>query len=252
MPRKVAQLAHKYMAHPREIEVGRTTPESAEHYRVDVNSARKLAALLALVEKERPAVALVFARTRDGVQLLARDIESAGVSARGFHGDLDQIQRERVVADLKEGRAHLVVATDVAARGLDIQGITHVINYDVPEEAETYVHRAGRTARAGKSGRVFSLVTENDGALVVAAERAAKLKLRPFGLTILEDGVEIQLTKETMTPPKPEMRGGNARGARRKNAPTPPKPVKLTELPEETVREHEFRLPPSRRERKEP
>ena len=256
MPKKVAQLAHKYMSHPRGVEVGPQTPESAEHYRIDVPSQHKLDALVALLEKERPRMGLVFTRTRDGSAILAKRLVERGVFAVAFHGDLTQPQRERVVEDLKAGRTSLVVATDVAARGLDISGITHVINHDVPEEAEQYVHRAGRTARAGKSGRVFTLVTENDGAHVVAAERAAQKKLQPYPLTIETEMGDIQLGDRALTPPKVEMRGGYARGAKRKNAPTPPNPMgKLLreadpKPDEDAPAGPENKLPPSRRERK--
>jgi ATP-dependent RNA helicase DeaD len=257
MPKKVAQLAHQYMSHPRELEVGPQTPEQAEHYRVDVPSQHKLAALLALLQQETPKVALVFTRTRDGSAQLARQLVEAGVLAVAFHGDLAQAQRERVVENLKAGRTAVVVATDVAARGLDIPGITHVIHYDVPEEAEQYVHRAGRTARAGKSGRVFSLVTENDGAHVQAAQRAAQLTLQPYGVTIYTNEGVIDLGDRGPTPAKPEMRGGHARGVRGKNVPTPPNPVgKLlrdvtkTKPDPDAPKRPEGDLPPSRRARR--
>lgn len=258
MPKKIAQMAHKYMSHPRELEVGPQTPESAEHYRIDVPSQHKLAALLALLEKERPKMGLVFTRTREGSQALAKDLLAADVPAVAFHGDLEQRQRERVVASLKEGRTSLVVATDVAARGLDITGITHVVNFDVPEEAEQYVHRAGRTARAGKSGRVFTLVTENDGAHLAAAEKAAQRKLKPYPLTIETEMGDVDLSKRVPTPEKPEMRGGYAKGVRAKNAPTPPNPLGAFEKEERRAakedpgapRRPENELPPSRKERK--
>ena len=226
MPKKVAQLAHKYMSHPREIEVGRATPESAEHHRIDVASQHKFAALVALVGKEQPRRAIVFTRTREGSQLLADQLVRAGLPAVAFHGDLTQPQRERVVADLKGGLTALVVATDVAARGLDVADVTHVVNYDIPEEAETYVHRAGRTARAGKAGRVFTMVTENDGAHAQAAERAAKLKMQPYPLLIVtEEGESLKVGDKGPMPPKMSMPGGNARGSRRRAKPTPPNPL---------------------------
>ena len=254
MPKKVAQLAHKYMSHPREVEVGAQTPASAEHYRIDVPSQHKLAALVALLDEEQPSVALVFTRTKDGAQWLARALNGRDERAVAFHGDLAQAQRERVVQDLKGGLTSVVVATDVAARGLDIPGITHVVNFDVPEEAEQYVHRAGRTARAGKAGRVFTLVTENDGRAVEAAERVAQRKLVQYPLTIETTEGPVDLAKRAPTPAKHEMRGGYARGVKAKNAPTRPNPLgKLVkERPDADPRpagpEHD--LPPSRRERK--
>ncbi len=256
MPKKVALLAHQYMAHPREMEVGPQTPETAEHYRVDVASPHKLPALVALLQKERPPRCLVFVRTRDGAARLAADLVREGVLATPLHGDLTQAQRERIVANLREGRDALVVATDVAARGLDFPAITHVVNYDVPEEAEQYVHRAGRTARAGREGRVFTLVTENDGAHAEAAQRAAKRKLEPYPLRFSSaQGDLVDTAKTPVTPAKVERAGGNARGARRKNKPTPPKAASQRVDPEEeaadTSPSKEFDLPPSRRERRQ-
>ena len=257
MPKRIATLAHQYMSHPRDIEVGPQTPETAEHYRIDVPSAHKVPALLALLEKEAPRMGLVFTRTRDGSQQLAKALDAADVAAVAFHGDLPQDQRERVVAALKEGRTRLVVATDVAARGLDISGITHVVNFDVPEEPEQYVHRAGRTARAGRQGRVFTLVTENDGKAVEAIQRLAQRKLVPFPLTIETEMGDVDLGDRPLTPVKMDMPGGHARGARRKAEPTPPNPVgKLLrdvtkEKPDEDApRRPESDLPPSRKERR--
>ena len=246
MPKKVAQMAHKYMAHAREIEVGAATPESAEHFRVDVPSQRKLEALVALLARERPRLAVVFARTREGVQRLAEQLRREDVPNLALHGDLLQPERERVVLALRAGEARVVIATDVAARGLDIAGITHVVNYDVPEEAEQYVHRAGRTARAGREGRVFTLATEADGAHVEAAERAAKTRLQPYALQV--EGGET-LTRAAL-PPRVEMRGGYARGVRRKKEHTPPRPVRVEEDAPEAERGPEHALPRSRKERR--
>ncbi|HEX2021627.1 MAG TPA: hypothetical protein VHH36_02890, partial [Candidatus Thermoplasmatota archaeon] len=114
-----------------------------------------------------------------------------------------------------------------------------------------YVHRAGRTARAGRGGRVFTFITENDAAHAKAAERAAGLRLTPYTLEVVVDGEAVRLTRTEPTPPRVEMKGGNARGSKRKVAPTPPKPVKVEELAEEPEGGPEFDLPPSRRRRDE-
>jgi ATP-dependent RNA helicase DeaD len=254
MPKKIALLAHQYMAHPREMEVGPQTPESADHYRIDVASPHKLAALVALLKKEKPPRCLVFTRTREGAAKLAHDLVAEGVLATPLHGDLNQQQRERIVANLREGRDALVVATDVAARGLDFPAITHVVNYDIPEEAEQYVHRAGRTARAGREGRVFTMVTENDGVHADAAQRAAKRKLEPYPLTFASaQGDLIDTATTPVTPAKIERAGGNARGARRKNKPTPHKAASERVVAEDADEVEEpderFDLPPSRRKR---
>lgn len=255
MPKKVAQLAHQYMSHPREVEVGAQTPEKANHYRIDVPSQHKLTALVALLEEESPKIALVFTRTRDGAEALARELAARDEPAVAFHGDMPQAKRERVVEDLRSGQTRVVVATDVAARGLDIPGITHVVNFDVPEEAEQYVHRAGRTARAGKSGRVFTLVAEGDGRAMEAAEKVAQLTLKTYPLTIDTSEGIVDLAKRPPTPPQVEMRGGNARGTRPKNIATKPNPLgkgmRENEKPfDDGPRKAENDLPPSRKERK--
>lgn len=257
MPKRVAMLAHKYMSHPREVEVGSQTPETAWHYRIDVPSAHKMPALFALLEKEKPRMGLIFTRTREGSQQLAKDLLAADVPAVAFHGDLAQMQRERIVDSLKAGRTALVVATDVAARGLDIPLITHVVNYDIPEEPEQYVHRAGRTARAGRQGRVFTLVTENDGKAAEAVQRVAQRRLEPYPLTIETEMGDVDLGDRPLTPVKMDMPGGNARGARRHAEPTPPNPVGrllrdvTKEKPDiDAPRKREGKLPPSRKDRK--
>ncbi|HVL49519.1 MAG TPA: DEAD/DEAH box helicase [Candidatus Thermoplasmatota archaeon] len=243
MPKKVTDLARKYMSHPREVGVGAATPESATHHRIDVSSVHKHQALLALLAAERPERALVFARTREGAHDVARRLRESGIAAVSFAGDLDQAARDRVVAGFASGAHALVVATDVAARGLDIPGITHVVNFDAPEEADAYVHRAGRTARAGRAGRVFTLVGENDGARIVAAEREARVRLLPYRLPADDNAPPMRAA----APPKPVRRGGNAAGTARRRAPQAPANPLKREAKDVRKKGPEHSLPRSRR-----
>ncbi len=256
LPKKIADLAHQYMAHPRVIEVGDHTPDTATHYRVDIHSAHKFVALIALLEKENPTSALVFARTRQGARTLAQQLKAAEVRAEAFHGDLDQHSREDVVAALKSGRVRIVVATDVAARGLHVPGLTHVINYDAPEDAEAYVHRAGRTARSGKSGRVFTLVTENDVDHVAKAEQGAHARFQSYvlpGTPAMPEGATLTRDEPlTTAPPGRSVGGGYAKGAKKKKEGSPPKspgwtPKTKAKDRSKSRKRPEFDLPPSRR-----
>src|SRR5262249_8263861 len=107
--------------------------------------------------------AIIFCHTQVGVDRLYRALHRAGYHAEAIHGSLSQVQRERILREFREGKLHLLVATNVASRGLDIPEVSHVINFDIPEDAETYVHRIGRTARAGRAGKAITFVAEWDG-----------------------------------------------------------------------------------------
>ena len=156
----VGHLAARYTRSParHEVEAARRTVDEAEHRFVPVTEAGKVDALAQLLQAE-PGRALVFVRTKRGADRLAGKLKERGLSAAAMHGDLAQAARERTLARFHKGTITTLVATDVAARGLDIEGIAHVINYDPPADDTGYVHRVGRTARAGRSGRGVTLVT---------------------------------------------------------------------------------------------
>ncbi len=189
MPKEVAKLARTYLANPREIapNAAALVPESSEHYVAEVPSSRKTAALLAVLEREAPGSALVFTRTRESARRVADALAARGFAARAFHGDLAQDEREALVAAWRAGDVRLIVATDVAARGLHVPHVTHVVNFDVPEEPEQYVHRAGRTARAGARGRIITLVSERDVDGWKAAQDAARIRPRRYVVGPLGD-----------------------------------------------------------------
>ena len=164
MPTQVRRLIDRYMREPERIEIDAvlTAVDAIEQVYFEVASRDKLPGLRELVDRELRGRTLVFCRTKRSVDRLMEQLQGLGVRVGALHGDLDQRRRDRMVRDLREGHLDILVATDVAARGLDIPEITHVVNYDVPQTVEEYVHRIGRTGRAGRSGKAITFVSEHD------------------------------------------------------------------------------------------
>jgi ATP-dependent RNA helicase DeaD len=133
-----------------------------------------------VLKAEDPEQAIVFVRTKIGVDRLARKLNDAGVRVKALHGDMSQGQRDGVMIAFKGGRERLLVATDVAARGLDITGVSHVVNYDIPNSPDVYVHRVGRTGRAGEAGRAITLITPRQRRELEAIERHAKAEIEEW------------------------------------------------------------------------
>jgi ATP-dependent RNA helicase DeaD len=165
MPKEIRRLAEKYLRNPQSITIQhkQLTVESLDQRFYLVNSFDKLAALTRLFEIEEITSALIFTKTRVGSDELAGQLSGRGYLAEALNGDLNQDARERTLKRFRSGQAKVLVATDVAARGLDIDDISHVFNYDLPYDAESYVHRVGRTGRAGKTGIAISLITPDEG-----------------------------------------------------------------------------------------
>jgi ATP-dependent RNA helicase DeaD len=182
VPAEIRRLAEQFMHDPVEIQVraATLTIDTVDHYYVEVSDREKLDALVKVIQAERPEQAIVFARTKIGVDRLARRLGDAGVRVKALHGDMSQGQRDGVMIAFKGGRERLLVATDVAARGLDITGVSHVVNYDIPNSPDIYVHRIGRTGRAGESGRAITLITPKQRRELEAIERHAKTDIEPW------------------------------------------------------------------------
>jgi ATP-dependent RNA helicase DeaD len=161
LPEPIRRLADRYMSEPESVVVNptRVTVEQTEQRYYLVNESDKLAALSRLLEVASVTRALVFTRTRVGAAELAEALFARGIHAEALHGDMGQPARETVMGHFRRGRIDVLVATDVAARGLDIDDISHVINYDIPFDPEAYVHRIGRTGRAGKTGVAMTFIT---------------------------------------------------------------------------------------------
>jgi ATP-dependent RNA helicase DeaD len=162
MPGVIRKLVKSHMRSPRYLTAESEAPtvDTVEqvYYRVDVKN--KTRALRALIDAEDNPLAIVFRRTKHGATKLHRQLERDGYNSALLHGGKSQSQRTKTLAGFARGRSRILVATNVAARGLDIPNVSHVVNYDLPEDAETYVHRIGRTARAGKDGVAATLVGE--------------------------------------------------------------------------------------------
>jgi ATP-dependent RNA helicase DeaD len=162
MPPPIRALADKFMFDPEMIKVraATLTIDTVDQFYVEVKNDREKADALARVLKsERPDQAIIFVRTKIGADRLSRSLGDKGVRVKTLHGDMSQGARDGVMISFKDGRERLLVATDIAARGLDMRGVSHVINYDLPNSPEVYVHRIGRTGRAGHSGTAITLVT---------------------------------------------------------------------------------------------
>jgi ATP-dependent RNA helicase DeaD len=173
LPGPIRRLADKYMRAPQSITIQReqvTAETIAQRYYL-VNQRDKLSALTRLFEVEDVTSALIFVRTRAGTGELANELTVRGFAAEALNGDLSQEARERTLNRFRRNQVKVLVATDVAARGLDIDDISHVFNYDMPEDPEVYVHRVGRTGRAGKAGLAISLVTPREKRLLAGVER---------------------------------------------------------------------------------
>jgi ATP-dependent RNA helicase DeaD len=161
MPPPIKTLAEKGMYDPLIIKVkaATLTIDTVEQFYVEVGDREKAEALARVLKSERPDQAIIFVRTKIGADRLQRSLNNEGVRVKALHGDMSQGSRDGVMISFKDGRDRLLVATDIAARGLDISGVSHVINYDLPNSPDVYVHRIGRTGRVGRSGRAITLVT---------------------------------------------------------------------------------------------
>jgi ATP-dependent RNA helicase DeaD len=182
VPPEIRRLADTFMHDPVEIKVraATLTIDTVDQYYVEVPDREKPEALVNVLKEERPEQAIVFARTKIGVDRLARRLGDAGVRNKALHGDMSQGQRDGVMLAFKGGRERILVATDVAARGLDIAGVSHIVNYDVPNSPDVYVHRIGRTGRAGESGRAITLITPKQRRELEAIERHAKTEIEEW------------------------------------------------------------------------
>src|SRR5205823_5193971 len=173
MPPEVEALARKYLRKPVVVQVGRRSQaaNTVTHAVYPVPRERKSALLARLLKEENLDSVLVFTRTKHGADRVVRHLERENIEATAMHADKTQPQRTRALQDFKSGKVRVLVATDIAQRGLDISDITHVINYDVPQQAEDYVHRIGRTGRAQKEGDAFTFMSPDEIAMVKSIER---------------------------------------------------------------------------------
>ncbi|RAV34842.1 DEAD/DEAH box helicase [Corynebacterium heidelbergense] len=197
MPATIRRLSKQYLNDPQEITVKATqrTSENIEQDYLLVNHRNKLDALTRILEVTEFEAMIMFVRTKNETEELAERLRARGFNAAAINGDIAQAQRERTVDQLKDGRLDILVATDVAARGLDVDRITHVFNYDIPHDTESYVHRIGRTGRAGRSGRAILFVTPRERRLLKAIERATRSRLNEIELPTVDSVNEARKDK---------------------------------------------------------
>jgi ATP-dependent RNA helicase DeaD len=197
MPAQIRRISGKYLHDPAEITIkGKTTTSAntTQRYLI-VSYPQKLDALTRILEVENFEGMIVFVRTKNETETLAEKLRARGYSATAISGDVPQVQRERTVEQLKNGKLDILVATDVAARGLDVDRISHVVNYDIPIDTESYVHRIGRTGRAGRSGAAISFVTPRERRLLDQIERATRQPMVEMRLPSVEDVNSTRLTR---------------------------------------------------------
>jgi len=197
MPSAIKRIAKTYLRDPSEVTVAAKTGTAdniTQRYWM-VSGMQKLEALTRILEAEPFDGMIIFARTKLGTEELATKLQARGFAATAINGDMQQTQRERTIAQLKDGKIDILVATDVAARGLDVERISHVINYDVPSDPESYTHRIGRTGRAGRSGQAILFITPREQGLLKAIERATRQPVAPLTLPTIKAVNDVRIAK---------------------------------------------------------
>jgi ATP-dependent RNA helicase DeaD len=197
MPKEVAQIAKEFMRKPIEITVGSKNEgtNSVSHFYFQVTSRTRYQVLKRLVDSDPELFAVVFCRTKIETQKIAERLIEDGYNAGALHGDLSQNQRDLVMAGFRKRQLQILIATDVAARGIDVDDITHVIHYQMPDDPETYNHRSGRTGRAGKTGYSYCLTTSSDRQKISAFQKRLKQPFAEGNVPSVEEIIQNQLHK---------------------------------------------------------
>ena len=197
MPEVIRKVAHRHLKNPREVRIKAktTTVDTIEQSYWLVSGLHKLDALTRILETEESDGLIIFVRTKTSSVELAEKLEARGYASAPLHGDMTQALRERTVEKLREGKLDIVVATDVAARGLDVERISHVINYDIPYDTEAYVHRIGRTGRAGRKGKAILFVANRERRMLRSIERATRQTIQQLTLPTRELVAERRVSK---------------------------------------------------------
>ena len=188
MPAPIKRIAQTHLSSPVEVAIKAqtTTAENIRQRYWAVSGIHKLDAITRILEAEPFDAMIVFSRTKLGTEELAEKLSARGIAAAAINGDMDQKTRERTIERLKNGQVDVLVATDVAARGLDVERISHVLNYDIPYDTESYVHRIGRTGRAGRKGEAILFVTPRERGMLRAIERATRQPIEPMALPTVD------------------------------------------------------------------
>jgi ATP-dependent RNA helicase DeaD len=202
MPEPIARIAQRHLVNPERVEIehhGISAPDIEQRF-LNVAEGQKLEVLTQMLELEEADAVLIFRRTKNGAAELAEKLGGRGFVAEAMHGDMKQAERESVIRRLRGGKIDIVVATDVAARGLDVELITHVVNYDIPNDVEAYVHRIGRTGRAGRSGVATLFITPRERRMMREIERFTGTQIKPMKMPSRADVAarRVAVFKETL------------------------------------------------------
>ncbi|HMQ68320.1 MAG TPA: DEAD/DEAH box helicase [Ignavibacteria bacterium] len=194
MPKQILDLSKKYLTTPDHIKVvhKEVTVPNVNQYYIELKPSMKLEVLTRLIDIHNPKLSLVFSNRKRSVDDLVSHLQARGYSAEGLHGDLKQTMRDRVMSKFRSGKLEILVATDVAARGIDVDDIDAVFNYDMPQDDEYYVHRIGRTARAGRAGQAFTFVVGKEFRTIKEIERYTKTKIISLPIPSMKDVQEIR------------------------------------------------------------
>lgn len=192
MPGNIQRLAQQFLKNPEHVSVipKQVSAPLIDQAYIEIHERQKFDGLTRLLDMESPELAIVFGRTKRRVDELSEALQKRGYSADGLHGDLSQNQRDNVMRKFRDGSIDVLVATDVAARGLDVSGVTHVVNFDLPQDPESYVHRIGRTGRAGKEGAAWSFVTPREIDHLHFIERITRHKIARKPLPSIAEAIE--------------------------------------------------------------
>jgi ATP-dependent RNA helicase RhlE len=230
MPRPIAALAEDYLNDPVKVVVAQsaTTVERVEQEVVFVPSDRKRDLLATLLRDPVFARVLVFTRTKHGADRVVRHLVGAGLEASAIHGNKSQPQRERALAGFRDGRTRVLVATDIAARGIDVDGVSHVINFELPNVPEDYVHRIGRTARAGAAGTAIAFCSDDERPYLRDIEKLTRCSLRAIAVPSVAPGPRNDQIQSPAAPNRPQKRSlpsrqapANGRAAPSRHPPQP-------------------------------
>ncbi len=197
MPTRIRKIAQRHLKDPVEVTIkstAATTPHIHQRYWF-VSGMHKLDALTRILEAEPFDAMIIFTRTKQATEELAGKLQARGLAAAAINGDIVQAQRERVIQQLRDGKLDILVATDVAARGLDVERISHVLNYDIPYDTESYVHRIGRTGRAGRNGEAILFVSPRERGMLHAIERATRQPIEQMQLPSVEVVNDVRIGK---------------------------------------------------------
>ncbi|MBQ5312532.1 MAG: DEAD/DEAH box helicase [Oscillospiraceae bacterium] len=199
MPKEILDIVNNYQNNPQLIEVAKkqVTVETIDQYAVECPKGTKADALAYIMKKENIKLGIVFCNTKKMVDNLVPILEERGIFARGLHGDMRQRERDRVMKEFRSGAVQLLVATDVAARGIDVNNVDAVFNYDIPTQTEYYVHRIGRTGRAGKGGASYTFITDRRQLMQMGnIVRSVKAEISPYEIEELENLKPVKNNKE--------------------------------------------------------